>query len=84
MELCKRFGGATQGEFTLIDTPGPDEANQGQLLEEAVKAILQEADAVICVVNGTMLRNQAQASVRDMIKSKLRCDMLLSTTSGWS
>lgn len=70
MEMCKRFNSSAQGAFQLIDTPGPDEASQGDLLIEKVQQILQDAHAVICVVNGRQLRNQAQASVRDMIKSK--------------
>jgi GTPase Era involved in 16S rRNA processing len=67
MELCKRFGVATFGEFNLIDTPGPDEAKQGKVLYQKVKQVLHDADAVICVVNGRQLKNQAQSTVQQLI-----------------
>ena len=67
--MCKRFTDA-HCTLKLIDTPGPDEDYQGKLLEEKVQQILMDVDAVICVVNGKQLRNQAQASIGNMISSK--------------
>jgi GTPase SAR1 family protein len=75
MELCRRFPGGTVGSFSLIDTPGPDEAEQGKLLYEKVEQVLQEADAVICVINGRQLRNQAEASVRRLINKMKQFEM---------
>jgi hypothetical protein len=48
---------------------------QGKLLYEKVEQVLMESDAVICVVNGTQLKNQAQQTVCDMINKMTRFNM---------
>jgi hypothetical protein len=75
MELCRRFPGGALGKFSLIDTPGPDEAMQGAILYEKVQQVLQDSDAVICVINGKQLKNNAQQSVLDLIKKMKKFDM---------
>ena len=49
---------------------GPDEAMQGHLLYEKVEQVLRESDAVICVINGRSLKNNAQQSVQDLLKKQ--------------
>jgi hypothetical protein len=49
MELCRHFNQSNAQRFSLIDTPGPDEAMQGELLYKKVEEVLMESDAVICV-----------------------------------
>jgi hypothetical protein len=56
MELCRRFPGGQSATFSLIDTPGPDEAMQGKMLYDTVEKTLRESDAVIAVINGKTLR----------------------------
>jgi predicted site-specific integrase-resolvase len=48
---------------------------QGKLLYEKVEQVLMESDAVICVVNGKQLKNQAQQTVCDMINKMTRFNM---------
>ena len=54
----------------MPDTPGPDEAGQGDILPRKVKQILRDADAVIIVVNGRTLGNSAQVSVQKLVESE--------------
>jgi predicted GTPase len=60
----------TLGDFQLVDTPGPDEAGQGDTLMTKVKEILREADAIICVLNGRLLRNKAEHNIQKLINSE--------------
>jgi GTPase Era involved in 16S rRNA processing len=48
---------------------------QGKLLYEKVEQVLMESDAVLCVVNGKQLKNQAQQTVCDMINKMARFNM---------
>jgi uncharacterized protein YlzI (FlbEa/FlbD family) len=48
---------------------------QGDLLYEKVEQVLLESDAVICVINGKQLKNQAQQSVQDLITKMAKFDM---------
>lgn len=59
---------AVQGQLTLLDTPGPNEAGQDHLkimLEEQLK----KASAVLAVFDYTQLKSDADAGVRAEIKS---------------
>jgi hypothetical protein len=67
MELCKSQPGGMVAEFSLIDTPGPNEASQSELLAEKLKQVLMSSDAVISVVNASNYQDEAQAGVRDMM-----------------
>ena len=60
----------TERAQRMPDTPGPDEAGQGDILPRKVKQILRDADAVIIVVNGKTLGNSAQVSVQTLVESE--------------
>lgn len=53
----------TGAQFTLIDTPGPNEAGQGRL-RDILHEQLEKASAVLAVMDYTQLNSEADAEVR--------------------
>ncbi|MDF2499873.1 MAG: vimentin [Anaerosporomusa subterranea] len=55
-----------QGRFTLIDTPGPNEAGQ-TYLKHIMQEQLEKASAVLAVLDYTQLSAEADAEVREAL-----------------
>lgn len=55
------------GQLTLLDTPGPNEAGQDHL-KKMLKGQLQKASAVLAILDYTQLKSDADAQVRDELK----------------
>ena len=60
--LGEKTGGA--GTLTLLDTPGPNEAGQGDRLRSMLKEQLSKASAVLAVMDYTQLKSEADAKVQ--------------------
>lgn len=58
---------ATQGQLTLLDTPGPNEAGQ-QHLRHMLKDQLAKASAVLAVLDYTQLKSDADADIRQELE----------------
>lgn len=56
-----------QGQFTLIDTPGPNEAGQ-PFLKRIMQEQLAKASAVVAVLDYTQLNAEADAEVRKALE----------------
>lgn len=61
--LRDQAGAENQGRFTLIDTPGPNEAGQ-TFLKHIVRDQLEQASAVLAVLDYTQLNAEADAEMR--------------------
>mmetsp|Transcript_45855 Transcript_45855/g.81959 ORF Transcript_45855/g.81959 Transcript_45855/m.81959 type:complete len:1012 (-) Transcript_45855:553-3588(-) len=68
MALSRRFNLSTVAEFSVIDTPGPDEARQSAFLELRLREVLQQANAVICVTTANSMQNTAEDNIRMMVQ----------------
>ncbi len=66
-----RESGKTHGQFTLLDTPGPNEAGQ-QHLREMLNEQLQKSSAVLSVIDYEQMGSDADADVRQEIMSRTR------------
>lgn len=55
-----------QGKFTLLDTPGPNEAGQHHL-KQIMQEQLEKASAVLAVLDYTQLNAEADAEVRNAL-----------------
>ncbi len=55
------------GRLTLLDTPGPNEAGQGDALLNIMKEQLEKASAVLAVLDYTQLRSTADEQVRRIL-----------------
>lgn len=51
------------GRLSLIDSPGPNEAGQGNL-RLAVYQILRRASSVVCILDYTQLKGEAEESIK--------------------
>ncbi|WP_172424932.1 dynamin family protein [Vandammella animalimorsus] len=58
---------AAQGQLTLLDTPGPNEAGQ-QHLRHMLKDQLRKASAVLAVLDYTQLKSDADADIRQELE----------------
>ena len=56
------------GEFSLLDTPGPNEAGM-KALSGMMEDQLQKASAVLAVMDFTQLKSEADDEVRNILKS---------------
>ena len=56
-----------QGRFSLLDTPGPNEAGQ-ENLRHMFKEQLRKASAVLTVLDYTQLKSEADEQVREQLK----------------
>lgn len=63
VEFFHLRGQANKGRFTLIDTPGPNEAGQ-TFLKQIVRDQIEQASAVIAVLDYTQLNAEADAEMR--------------------
>src|SRR5690606_17492901 len=61
----------TGAQFTLIDTPGPNEAGQGRL-RDILHEQLEKASAVLAVMDYTQLNSEADAEVRAAVLDAAR------------
>jgi GTPase SAR1 family protein len=68
MALSRRYNLSTVAEFSLIDTPGPDEARQSSFLDLRLREVLQQANAVICVTTANSMQNTAEDNVCKMVQ----------------
>jgi GTPase SAR1 family protein len=57
---------AGQGRFSLVDTPGPNEAGQTHL-KKILEEQLEQASAVLAVLDYTQLNSEADAEVREAL-----------------
>ena len=57
------------GTFSLLDTPGPNEASAGDSLREVVKEQLSKASAVLAVLDYTQRNNDADAEMHRFLSS---------------
>lgn len=57
------------GTFSLLDTPGPNEASAGDSLREVVKEQLSKASAVLAVLDYTQRNNDADAQMHQFLSS---------------
>jgi GTPase SAR1 family protein len=56
------------GRLTLLDTPGPNEAGQGDALLNIMKEQLEKASAVLAVLDYTQLLSTADEQVRSVLR----------------
>lgn len=56
------------GKFSLIDTPGPDEATEADL-SQVVNKVLKDSNAVLCVLNSTTFRSKAEEEIKRGVTS---------------
>jgi hypothetical protein len=62
-----RQAGSTQGQLTLLDTPGPNEDGQDHL-RYMLKEQLRKTSAILAVFDYTQLKSDADAQVREELK----------------
>lgn len=63
----KSVEGYGKGQFTLLDTPGPNEATRGDALRKVLKNQLSKASAVLAVIDYTQRGNEADKELRDFL-----------------
>jgi GTPase SAR1 family protein len=64
LSLGSGFDHATSGRFALLDTPGFNEAGHVERLLPLMQAQLQEASAVLAVLDYSQLKSTAEAELR--------------------
>lgn len=69
IEFTHLRGQDSKGTFTLLDTPGPNEAGQSPALKAMLDDQLQKASAVLSVMDYTQLKSEADAEVRKSINA---------------
>lgn len=57
----------TGGVLSLLDTPGPNEAGQDELLRNCLNEQLKRASITLCVMDYTQLKSEAEEKVRKQI-----------------
>lgn len=57
----------TGGVLSLLDTPGPNEAGQDELLRTCLNEQLKRASITLCVMDYTQLKSEAEEKVRKQI-----------------
>lgn len=57
----------TGGVLSLLDTPGPNEAGQDEVLRTCLNEQLKRASITLCVMDYTQLKSEAEAQVRKQI-----------------
>lgn len=74
-----REAGKTDGQFTLLDTPGPNEAGQ-KYLRDMLNEQLQKSSAVLAVIDYEQMGSDADAAIREEIILRTKdCDERLFT-----
>ena len=63
----KAIEGYGKGKFTLLDTPGPNEATRGKALRNVLKEQLGKASAILAVIDYTQRGNDADKELRDFL-----------------
>ncbi|ELV08895.1 Hypothetical protein F387_00288 [Wohlfahrtiimonas chitiniclastica SH04] len=66
-ESLKDLSGDSEGRLMLLDTPGPNEANQPEL-KNILEQQLKRSSAVILVLDYTQLKSEAEHNVREQIE----------------
>lgn len=64
-----REAGKTYGQFSLLDTPGPNEAGQ-EYFRDMLNEQLQKSSAVLAVVDYGQMKSEAEEDVRKQIHSR--------------
>jgi GTPase SAR1 family protein len=64
----KQAKGDSQGRFTLVDTPGPNEHGQSERLTEIWHQQLEQASAVLAVLDYTQLGSDAGEKVQTAVE----------------
>ncbi len=59
---------ASEARLTLLDTPGPDEFKQSNILKNIFKEQLRKASAVTLVVDYTKMNSESDAEVKEQIE----------------
>lgn len=67
----KSIEGYGNGKFTLLDTPGPNEATRGEALRKVLKEQLSKASAILAVIDYTQRGNDADKELRDFLDGVL-------------
>lgn len=57
------------GRFTLLDTPGPNEAGHNKHLRRVLAEQLERASAVLVILDYTQLKSEAEASVKEQVQA---------------
>lgn len=63
----KSIEGHGNGKFTLLDTPGPNEATRGVALRKVLQEQLRKASAILAVIDYTQRGNDADKELRDFL-----------------
>lgn len=63
----KSIEGHGNGKFTLLDTPGPNEATRGIALRKVLQEQLSKASAILAVIDYTQRGNDADKELRDFL-----------------
>lgn len=63
----KSIEGHGNGKFTLLDTPGPNEATRGVALRKVLQEQLRKASAILAVIDYTQRDNDADKELRDFL-----------------
>ena len=58
-----------QGKFTILDTPGFNEADQSQHLLPMMREQLEKASAVLAVLDYTQLKSESEKDLRDQLNA---------------
>lgn len=66
-----REAGKTYGQFTLLDTPGPNEAGQ-EYLRDMLNEQLQKSSAVLAVIDYEQMGSEADEEVRKQIRLRTK------------
>lgn len=57
------------GRFTLLDTPGPNEAGHNKHLRRVLAEQLERASAVLVILDYTQLKSEAEASIKEQVQA---------------
>lgn len=71
VEFCYLTGlqDNAHGSLAILDTPGPNEFGQSEALRRVFKTQLENASAVLLVVDSTQMNTQADREVRDELSA---------------
>ncbi|MDR6774853.1 dynamin family protein [Azospirillum sp. BE72] len=71
VEFCHLPAEGGKGQFTLLDTPGPNEAGHSAALTENLRRQLKQSSAILVVMDFTQLNSEADANIRQELAQVL-------------
>jgi hypothetical protein len=60
------------GQFSILDTPGPNEFMLGENLRKVLNSQIEKASAVLAVVDYSQLRSNAEYDIRQELESQIK------------